>query len=53
LVLNRRALVRHLRAAVPGAGRPGGAAPPREVLAATALVGGVLAVTVFHALVGG
>ena len=53
VVLNRRALVRYLRTAVPGAGRPGGAAPPREVLAATALVGGVLAVTVIHALVGG
>jgi hypothetical protein len=50
VVLNRRALKRYLRAA---AGRSGDAAPSREVVAATALVGGVLAVTVIHALVGG
>ena len=53
VVLNRRALKRYLRAAMAGSGRPGGAAPSREVLAAAALVSSVLAVTVIHALVGG
>jgi hypothetical protein len=52
VVLNRRALLRYLRAALP-AGRPGGAAPSREVLIAMALVGGVLAATVVHALLEG
>ena len=46
-VLNRRALARYLRARAPA-----GALPGAEVLAALALVGGVLALTVTHALVG-
>jgi len=45
--LNRRALARYLRAKIPG-----GALPTREVLVALALIGGVLALTVAHALVG-
>jgi hypothetical protein len=53
VVLNRRALLRYLRAVLPASGRPGGAAPSREVLVATALVGGVLAATVVHALLEG
>ena len=53
VALNRRALWRYLRAAVPASGRPGGAARSREVLIAAALVGGVLAATVLHALVEG
>jgi len=46
-VLNRRALARYLRARMPA-----GVLPVAEVLAALALVGGVLAFTVTHALVG-
>ena len=53
VTLNRRALLRYLRAAMPATGRPGGAAPSREVLIAAALVGGVLAATVLHALLEG
>jgi hypothetical protein len=53
IALNRRALLRYLRAAVPASGRPGGAAPAREALIAAALVGGVLAATVLHALLEG
>ena len=52
VVLNRRALLRYLRAA----GGRGGAVrrlPARETVAAAALVGGVLAATVVHALVEG
>jgi hypothetical protein len=52
IVLNRRALLRYLRAAMPAGGRSG-AAPSREVLVAAALVGGVLAATIVHALVSG
>jgi hypothetical protein len=43
--LNRRTLARYLRGKTPA-----GALPTREVLVALALVGGVLAVTVTHAL---
>jgi hypothetical protein len=46
-VLNRRALMRHLRGR---AVRP--ALPSREALAALALVGGVLALTMTHAVAG-
>ncbi len=45
--LNRRALLRYLRAKIPAR-----ALPTREVLAALALVGVVVALTVTHALVG-
>jgi hypothetical protein len=45
-VLNRRALARHLRARAPA-----GALPVAEVLVALALVGGILALTITHALV--
>ena len=44
--LNRRVLLRYLRGTVPTR-----AVPTREVLVALALVGGVLALTVTHALV--
>jgi hypothetical protein len=44
---NRRALLRNLRAGIPAH-----ALPTREVLVALALVGGVLALTATHALVG-
>jgi hypothetical protein len=46
-VLNRHALARHLRARLPA-----GVLPVAEVLGALALVGGVLALTVTHALAG-
>lgn len=46
IVLNRRALLRYLRGKVPA-----GFVPTRETIAALALVGAVLAVTVVHALV--
>ena len=45
--LNRRALLRYVRT-----GRPAHALPSREALVALALVGGVSALTVTHALVG-
>lgn len=47
VVLNRVALLRYLRARMPAR-----VLPTREVLAALALVGVVLALTVTHALVG-
>jgi hypothetical protein len=52
IVLNRRALLRYLRAA---GGRAGAVRrlPARETVAAAAIVGGVLAATVVHALVEG
>jgi hypothetical protein len=52
LVLNRRALLRYLRAA---GGRAGAVRrlPARETVAAAAIVGGVLTATAVHALVGG
>ena len=53
IVLNRRALLRYLRAAVPAAAGRAARLPSRETLAAAALVGGVLAATVVHALVEG
>jgi hypothetical protein len=46
-VLNRRALMRYLRAKAVWS-----APPTREAFAAMALVGGVLALTVTHAVVG-
>lgn len=46
-VLNRRALLRHLRGSTPPRGLPS-----REVLVALVLVGGVSALTVTHARVG-
>jgi hypothetical protein len=53
VLLNRKALLRYLRASAAGHVMRGRAAPSREMLAAMALVGGVLAATVLHALVGG
>ena len=52
IVLNRRTLIRYLRAA----GAPAGSTrrlPARETVAAAAVVGGVLALTVIHALAEG
>jgi hypothetical protein len=51
IVLNRRALLRYLRAAGERAG--GVRLPARETVAAAAIVGAVLAATVVHALVEG
>jgi hypothetical protein len=50
IVLNRRALLRYLRAANDRAGAVR-RLPARETVAAAAIVGGVLAATVAHALV--
>ena len=52
IVLNRRALLRYLRAAGARAGSPR-RLPARETVAAAAVVGGVLALTVIHALADG
>jgi hypothetical protein len=52
IVLNRRALLRYLRAAG-GLSGPVRRLPARETVAAVAIVGGVLAATVVHALVEG
>ena len=52
IVLNRRALLRYLRAAGSSAGAVR-RLPARETVAAAAIVGGVLAATVVHALVEG
>lgn len=51
IVLNRRALLRYLRAAGDRAGAL--RLPARETLAAAGIVGGVLAATVLHALAEG
>lgn len=53
IVLNRRALLRHLRAAGRSDDRGGVPLPSREVCAATALVGGVAVLVVTHALAQG
>ena len=51
VVLNRRALLRYLRAAGDRAGSV--RLPARETVAAAAVVGSVVAATVIHALAGG
>jgi len=51
VVLNRRALLRYLRAAQARAGAT--RLPAREAVAAAVIVGGVLAATVIHALLEG
>jgi hypothetical protein len=51
IVLNRRALLKYLRTA--GARAGGVRLPARETVAAAAIVGGVVTVTVIHALTKG
>ena len=52
VVLNRRALLKYLRATAAWRLLRGRAAPSREIVAAALLVAGVLCATVIHALVG-